>query len=60
MPYMQVCKSTSDKLIHIPNETNVSKTKCGLIATEHHRAGEGGRFYTWKQICEKCQKLKAK
>jgi hypothetical protein len=57
MPFLNVCRTESDKFIHIPSDKVNGETMCGEPSTDPHTSGkQGGPYYTLDQACQKCWK----
>jgi hypothetical protein len=56
MPYMEVCYSGYDKLVHIPSNIH-SVTLCGKIGLDYHVTGSQGVFHTIDECCSRCWEL---
>lgn len=61
MPFVRVCKTESDNMVHLPKDDDLSKTLCGKDAIDPHDAGrQEGPNYSSNQLCRECSDLTQK
>jgi len=58
MPFINVCKTESDKQIHLPDSKSDHKTLCGKDAIQYQTRGrQDDPPFTAKQACPECMKI---